>query len=93
MPGHLAALVPGQGETKVAGNLEEHFCQGVVEVVGAVACGEVNEADVAAMSLDQRADGRAVVSADDEVPFRKTIDAPGGSISERLTAAREAGCG
>ena len=67
--GHLSALVPGQGQSECRWDGEEHSGDRLVEVIRSVAAGEVDQADEAALSLDERADGRAVVPADDQVAF------------------------
>src|SRR5689334_24907117 len=63
---HLGALVPGDRSQQGRWEIAEPVPQRLVQAL-AVAAGEVQEPDQSGRALDERADRRALVSADDQV--------------------------
>lgn len=64
---HLGPLVPGQAAPGGLGQIAEGSGEGVTQLLGAAASGEMDDADVATSALHERANGGAVVAPDDEV--------------------------
>ncbi len=61
------------------GDLAERGGEGGVELLGPAPARQMNQLDVEAVPVDQRADGRPVAAAGDQVALRKTVRGPGGS--------------
>ena len=65
--GEFAALVPGEGASELARQLEQASGEGVADFGGGVAGWEVNEDDVAADTFHQGPDRGVHLAADDQV--------------------------
>ena len=69
---HLRALIPGQGGPQHLGQGLDLGRQRISDEFGGVAVGQMQQHRVVGGPLDQGADGRQVLAADDEISFRKT---------------------
>ncbi len=94
--GHLCALVPGESADQVFGQRPDGIHQGVPDVFGAAAVGQVQEHHAAGGAFDEGADRRSAVLADDQVALPVAGDGPvfglGGTFADHAQGARRRGC-